>query len=96
VHLRNRWHRNPLEPIDHGIEPAFVRDTIVSGCKFRELLDVRARGEGVAVGAQNQHADRGVPVDAFACLGERVVHRPRDGVFGRGPIKGEIRRVIDG
>ena len=52
--LRDRRHRDTLEPIDHGVQPSFVRDAVVAGRELRELLNVGAGCKGVAVRAQRR------------------------------------------
>ena len=73
-----------------AVEPLFVLDAVLAVAEALELRDVGAGDERLAAGAaQDQHAERGVGVDAIAGVDERLVHLPRHRVARLGPVEGE-------
>ena len=95
--LGDRGNRHALEPIDHRIEPALVRERILARERARELRDVGAGGERTAGALQDEDADVTVGVHAVAGLDQRVVHLPGHRVPGLGTIERQRRdRTVGG
>ncbi len=76
VDLGDRDERQPLDAIDHRVEPLLVGHA-VGAVEVLELRDVGAGGESAVRSAYDEDADVAVGFGGLAGLDQRVVHLPR-------------------
>ena len=94
LHLRDRRLGHPFEPVDHGVELAFVGQRVLARAEPRKLRDVGPGHEGLTAGAaEHEHADARIVVDAIAGVDERLVHVRSHGVPRLGTIDRQEREA---
>ena len=89
--------RQPLDPVDHRVQPLFICNTIVTSTERGELRDVRPSGECAAAAADDEDAKIRCGVDAIAGIDDGVVHIPGQRVLRLRTIERQCRDgPIDG
>ena len=86
IDLRNRGHRQLLEPVDQLFEAVLVDDAGIGIDEVPEVGNIGARREGAARTAYDEDAHVLVRADGIEDVGQREIHVPGEGVSRFGTI----------